>query len=45
MVYLHGGSIFRSGIYLQIVYLLRNEVIISRASLDGVEFELLVGHN
>ena len=45
VVYLHVGNIFRSNIYLCFVHLSRNEVIISRASLDGVESERLVGRN
>ena len=38
-------SISGCGNYLCFVYLLKNEVIISRASLDDVEFERSVGHN
>ena len=33
------------GNYLCFVHLLRNEVIISQVSLDGVESEWLVGRN
>ena len=45
VVYLHVGNIFRSNIYLCFVHLSRNEVIISRASPDGVESEQLIGCN
>ena len=38
-------SISGCGNYLCFVYLLKNEVIISQASLDGVEFERLVRRN
>ena len=43
--YLRIGNIFRSNIYLCFVYLSRNEVIISRASLDGIESERSVRRN
>ena len=38
-------SISGCGNYLYYAYLLRNKVIISQASLDGVESKQLVGHN
>ena len=38
-------NIFRSNIYLCFIYLSRNEVIISRASLDSVKSKQSVAHN